>query len=486
MKPKQLNTEIMLHSHLGRHKNVIQFLATGEDPHWRWIAMELAEGGDLFDKIESDVGVGEEIAHFYFTQLINAVSYLHEKGVAHRDLKPENILVSAEGNLKVADFGLAGLFKHDGKNRLSKSMVGSPPYIAPEIPEVAGGQRGVAGVAGVTGYEMNIADIWSCGIILFVLLVGNTPWDEPTMRSYEFKEYVVAEGRGNPEDELWAKISPGGLSLIHGMLKLDPSHRFALNEIRTHPWFTQRNKHLNAAGLAADPINLATQMMERLHINFDAPPPSQRRRDPNRIGMDLDTANPLDALKLSATQPEAPMVESPFNWERPRGLYDGVSASQPTAYGGAGFQKAGFGTQISSDLRESLINDISLSQFAPTPAVPLSLTQAARRFGDIVPAHALTRFLSALPMGLLTDFVNDALHRMGIPSSPVLNSDSAYIQIASIDARGQGLKGTAVIEQYNQEIMEVRFVKAKGDPVGWRRLFKSVCIHCKDAILVPQ
>ena len=74
MKPKQLDTEIMLHAHLGRHKNVIQFLTSGQDEYWRWIAMELAEGGDLFDKIESDIGVGEQIAHFYFTQLVNAVS----------------------------------------------------------------------------------------------------------------------------------------------------------------------------------------------------------------------------------------------------------------------------------------------------------------------------------------------------------------------------------------------------------------------------
>ena len=74
--------------------------------------MELAEGGDLFDKIESDVGVGEDVAHLYFTQLISAMTYMHSKGVGHRDLKPENILLSAEGNLKIADFGLATLFEY--------------------------------------------------------------------------------------------------------------------------------------------------------------------------------------------------------------------------------------------------------------------------------------------------------------------------------------------------------------------------------------
>ena len=90
------------------HQNIIQFLANGEDQIWTWIAMELAEG-DLFDKIEADKGIGEDIAHFYFSQLISAVGYMHSRGVAHRDIKPENILL-ADGDLKLADFGLAVLY----------------------------------------------------------------------------------------------------------------------------------------------------------------------------------------------------------------------------------------------------------------------------------------------------------------------------------------------------------------------------------------
>lgn len=107
--------EVTVHKHIGDHRNIISFFHTGEDPTWRWIAMELAEGGDLFDKIEADEGVGEDIAHLYFTQLISAVSYMHSKGVGHRDIKPENVLLSADGNLKIADFGLATVFEYNGK-----------------------------------------------------------------------------------------------------------------------------------------------------------------------------------------------------------------------------------------------------------------------------------------------------------------------------------------------------------------------------------
>jgi len=134
--------EVSLHSHIGQHPNIIEWFATGEDAVWKWIAMEYAEGGDLFDKIEADTGVSEDIAHFYFTQLISGVSYMHSKGVGHRDIKPENILLSESGNLKIADFGLATLFEYNGSRKLSTTMCGSPPYIAPEVISCTKGTKG--------------------------------------------------------------------------------------------------------------------------------------------------------------------------------------------------------------------------------------------------------------------------------------------------------------------------------------------------------
>ena len=126
--------------------------------------MELAEGGDLFDKIEADQGVSEDIAHAYFTQLINAVGYMHSKGVGHRDIKPENVLLSADGNLKLADFGMATLFEYHGKRKMAVTTCGSPPYVAPEVltPVIVNGAKTVK-------YCADQADIWSCGVVLFGL-----------------------------------------------------------------------------------------------------------------------------------------------------------------------------------------------------------------------------------------------------------------------------------------------------------------------------
>lgn len=203
---KQLEFEVSLHKYCSGHQNIITFLGSDHDATWRWIAMEYAEGGDLFDKIEADVGVSEDIAHFYFKQLIAGVSFMHGKGVAHRgkcvvvcyrisvliraDIKPENMLLDRDGNLKIADFGLACLYQHKGVIRTSNTLCGSPPYVAPEVAD--GPYRG------------DFVDIWSCGVVLFVLLAGNTPWDEPTKDSYEFYEYVEHNGRVN--SELWSEL----------------------------------------------------------------------------------------------------------------------------------------------------------------------------------------------------------------------------------------------------------------------------------------
>ena len=246
--------ETTLHKYIGSHNNIIEFYDTGSDPVWTWIAMELAEGGDLFDKIEADQGVTEDIAHVYFSQLVNAVGYMHSKGVGHRDLKPENILLSVDGDLKIADFGLATLFEHNGKRKINTTLCGSPPYVAPEVLRGDG-----------KGYDADLVDIWSCGVVLFVLLAGNTPWASPVeAQDEEYREYVRTSGR--PNDELWQDLPVETLSLLRGMMRVDPHTRFSLEEVRKHPWFTRPNKYMRKDGKLVNPLALATNMLESLWV----------------------------------------------------------------------------------------------------------------------------------------------------------------------------------------------------------------------------
>jgi serine/threonine-protein kinase Chk1 len=464
--------------------------------------MELAEGGDLFDKIEADEGVGEDIAHFYFSQLVSAVGYMHSMGIAHRDIKPENVLLSAEGDLKLSDFGLAALFKKDGKLRVCNTVCGSPPYIAPEI--VSGRRSRRADMLDV-GYAANICDIWSCGVVLFVLLVGNTPWDEPTMRSDEFKEYV--DTGGHTTDELWQQLPADIISLLRGMLKLDPSERFTLDEIRTHPWFTRKNPYLSSSGRSTNPVGLATQMLSQLRIDFTREPTQSQRgfsQDEDVMDIDHDPRRSSAINLLSSTQPETPVAETPFDWERPPRLasHDGISASQPTNRQQPTHQSYDASStllmsQLPSSTQDMLSQDPSMTQFSQTHGVPMTLTQAARKFADVMPSHSLARFISPRSMSLLIPLLLEALHRLGVPA-PLFTEDlitecqrtgSASIRVKMADGRRQGLNGHILVEKAVYERIdynEVRFVKASGDPLEWRRFFKNVVVCIGDVVLRPD
>jgi serine/threonine-protein kinase Chk1 len=469
--------EVSLHSHIGQHPNIIEWFATGEDQVWKWIAMEYADGGDLFDKIEADVGVSEDVAHFYFSQLISAVSYMHSKGVGHRDIKPENILLSETGSLKIADFGLATLFEYNGKTKVSTTMCGSPPYIAPEVITCSRNTQSKSSLKS-SGYSANLVDIWSCGVVLFVLLVGNTPWDEPTPASWEFEEY--SGKRGHSTDDLWQKLPSTVLSLLRGMINVDTTQRFSFQQIKAHPWYTRKNPLLTPDGKIADQLTLATRMLEGLHINFSQQPTASQRLRQSQDAMELDTN---EQPRFSFTQPEAPINDVSFDFERPpRSNIRNFSASQPTN-----------NRTTRSSLDDVMADEPTMSQFAATPSVPFSLTQHARRFRDIVPSYSLTRFFSHLSSPLLLQLISDALHQLNIaipPVSSLQHRDRAvWIKIKTLDGRRCDLTGDIVVDTYmtgDVELLEIRFVKVKGDPLEWRRFFKNVVVLCKEGVYLPN
>lgn len=480
---KQIAMEVSLHSHIGQHPNIIEWFATGEDAVWRWIAMEFAQGGDLFDKIEADKGVSEDIAHLYFLQLISGVSFMHSKGVAHRDLKPENILLNETGDLKIADFGMATLFEYKGQKKMSSTMCGSPPYIAPEVLRCASGDKS-------SKYRADLVDIWSCGAILFVLLVGNTPWEEPSDSKWEWREYIRTHGRST--DELWERIPPEALSLLRGMMNIDMDKRFSFTQIRQHPWYTRHNTLLTADGKVLDPIQLATQMLANLRIDLTQEPIASQALIADAMDIDNTPASVAPfTSKFSATQPETPINDIMFDLERPamRKTLGNIAASQPVSGDVSSLAARG---QRSLAL-DALSEEPTMSQFSQIPGVPLSLTQHARRFRDIVPSYSLTRFYSHVPAQLLVQMLSDALHQLNVPlpSKKVVaqvGDHVATLRVKTVDGRSQSLHGEILVDKYvlpddrNAELLEVRFVKVKGDPLEWRRFFKKMALLCKDGI----
>ena len=460
--------EVTLHKHVGIHQNIVQLFDSGQDENWTWIAMELAEGGDLFDKIEADSGVSEDVAHVYFSQLVNAVGYIHSKGVGHRDIKPENILLSSDGDLKIADFGLATLYEYQGKRKNNTTLCGSPPYIAPEVLN-----------AQSVGYYADTADIWSCGVVLFVLLAGNTPWSKPVEgvdeNGYlnEFSEYVKTNGR--PNDELWQALPSEVLSLLRGMMRVDVKRRFSLEDVRRHPWFTRPNQYLGVDGKLTDPLTLATNMFESLRISFDVDPLADSQRSSDAMDVDKPGRRPA----FASTQPDTPLDDMLFDWERPERV--GISCTQPVVPRPA---------HESILLADRLAEEPSMSQFAMTPSVPISRTQMARKFRDILPSHSLTRFFSIWTLNLLGSLIAEALHRLGIPlpalTRPTAQDSEYRIRFRSRDPRGCTLSGEIAIEAAGDGVFEVSFVKREGDPLEWRRFFKKVTVLCKDAVFKPE
>ncbi|KAG1719656.1 kinase-like domain-containing protein [Suillus lakei] len=254
---KAVEKEMKLHKLL-KHKHVLEFLHAAVverkyKEHYvpgMYMLLELAAGGDLFDKIAPDIGIGEDVAHYYFGQLLAGMDFIHREGVCHRDLKPENILLDAAGTLKISDFGLAAVYKlkESGKTRQLNELCGSLPYMAPEV------HYG-------TPYEAEPIDVWGIGVILFALLAGNTPWDQPTARSSEFCQYITGEIFNEAP---WNRLGEKALSLVCGLLTIEPEKRMTLAEVFAHPWCIRASQIAKQGTVA-----LADHLTESLRVNGD-------------------------------------------------------------------------------------------------------------------------------------------------------------------------------------------------------------------------
>ncbi|KAL7211370.1 hypothetical protein ACSBR2_014279 [Camellia fascicularis] len=205
-----------------RHPNVIRMYEVMASKTKIYIVLEYVTGGELFDKIASKGRLKEDEARKYFQQLINAVDYCHSRGVCHRDLKPENLLLDANGALKVSDFGLSALPQQVREDGLLHTTCGTPNYVAPEV-------------INNKGYDGANADLWSCGVILFVLMAGYLPFEEPNLMAL-YKKIFKADFTCPP----W--FSSSAKKLIKRILDPNPLTRIAIAEVIENDWFKKGYK----------------------------------------------------------------------------------------------------------------------------------------------------------------------------------------------------------------------------------------------------
>ncbi|XP_042398618.1 serine/threonine-protein kinase SAPK7-like [Zingiber officinale] len=213
--------EIINHRSL-RHPNIIRFKEVLLTPTHLAIVMEYAKGGELFDRISDAGRFSEDEARYFFQQLISGVSYCHFRQICHRDLKLENTLLdgSPAPRLKICDFGYS---KSSLLHSRPKSTVGTPAYIAPEV-------------LSPREYDGKQADVWSCGVTLYVMLVGAYPFEDQndpknikkTIRKIMSVQYKIPD---------YVHISQDCKQLISRIFVANPMKRITIKEIRSQAWF---------------------------------------------------------------------------------------------------------------------------------------------------------------------------------------------------------------------------------------------------------
>ncbi|KAK9947554.1 hypothetical protein M0R45_003172 [Rubus argutus] len=243
---EQIKREISIMK-IVRHPNIVRLHEVLAGRTKIYIILEFVTGGELFDKIVHQGKLRENESRKYFQQLIDAVSHCHSKGVYHRDLKPENLLLDAYENLKVSDFGLSAL-PQLGVDLLHTTC-GTPNYVAPEV-------------LGSQGYDGAAADVWSCGVILYVLMAGYLPFHETNLSTL-YKKINAAEF----SCPFW--FSPGANSLIHKILDPNPKTRIRIEGIRKDPWFRKnyvRVEHREDEEVSLDDVRAVFEDIEDQYV----------------------------------------------------------------------------------------------------------------------------------------------------------------------------------------------------------------------------
>ncbi|XP_044011115.1 calcium/calmodulin-dependent protein kinase type II alpha chain isoform X14 [Aphidius gifuensis] len=209
-----------------QHPNIVRLHESIQEENCHYLVFDLVTGGELFEDIVAREFYSEADASHCIQQILESVHHCHHNGIVHRDLKPENLLLASKAKgaaVKLADFGLA--IEMQGDAQAWYGFAGTPGYLSPEVLKKEPYGKPV--------------DIWACGVILYILLVGYPPfWDEDQHRLYG---QIKAGAYDYPSPE-WDTVTPEARNLINQMLTVNPSRRITASEALRHPWICQRER----------------------------------------------------------------------------------------------------------------------------------------------------------------------------------------------------------------------------------------------------
>jgi len=222
------------------HPNILKIYEYYSTPRKLYIISELCNGGELFDRISKVKYFNEKVAAHILRQLLSAITFCHSNNVIHRDLKPENILIESENEkeefftIKVIDFGTSEIFR---KNKLLDKKIGTPLYIAPEV---------------LNNQYNEKCDLWSTGVILYILLCGSPPFYGSNDNEIYKK---ITSGKYSMKGVEWGEISTDAKDLIKNLLVKDYTSRYSANQALNHPWIKKMKEATDVKTMSKESIN---------------------------------------------------------------------------------------------------------------------------------------------------------------------------------------------------------------------------------------
>ncbi|XP_045411703.1 serine/threonine-protein kinase Chk1 isoform X1 [Lemur catta] len=417
--PENIKKEICINKMLN-HENVVKFYGHRREGTIQYLFLEYCSGGELFDRIEPDIGMPEQDAQRFFHQLMAGVVYLHGIGITHRDIKPENLLLDERDNLKISDFGLATVFRHNNRERLLNKMCGTLPYVAPELLKRK-------------EFHAEPVDVWSCGIVLTAMLAGELPWDQPSDSCQEYSDWKEKKTYLNP----WKKIDSAPLALLHKILVENPSVRITIPDIKKDRWYNKplkkgaKRPRVTSGGVSESPSGFS----KHIQSNLDFSP--------------VNSASSEENVKYSSSQPE-PRTSLSL-WDTSPSYIDklvqGISFSQPTCPD------------------HMLLN----SQLLGTPGSSQNPWQRL--------VKRMTRFFTKLDADKSYQCLKETCEKLGYQWKSCMNQ----VTVSTTDRRNNKLIFKVNLVEMDEKIL-VDFRLSKGDGLEFKRHFLKIKGKLSDVV----
>ncbi|XP_040270530.1 calcium/calmodulin-dependent protein kinase type II subunit beta isoform X7 [Bufo bufo] len=414
-----------------KHPNIVRLHDSISEEGFHYLIFDLVTGGELFEDIVAREYYSEADASHCIQQILEAVLHCHQMGVVHRDLKPENLLLASKckgAAVKLADFGLA--IEVQGEQQAWFGFAGTPGYLSPEVLRKEAYGKPV--------------DIWACGVILYILLVGYPPfWDEDQHKLYQ---QIKAGAYDFPSPE-WDTVTPEAKNLINQMLTINPAKRITAHEALKHPWVCQRStvasmmhrqetveclKKFNARRKLKGAI-LTTMLATR---NFSAKTLLNKKTDvgkpqTNSTKNTAGVTSPKGPIPPAALEPQTTVIHN---------LVDGIKESSDSTHTNPEDEEMKARKQEIIKITEQLIEAVNNGDFEAYAKIcdPGLTTFEPEALGNLVEGIDFHRFyfenlLSKNNKPIHTTILNPHVHVVGEDAACI-----AYIRLTQyIDTQGR-------------------------------------------------